>query len=295
MRSIIVLFLFVLYCSNSIAQKTSVQTLISNFDGNGAISVDNQGNIYISEYGQWSGVQGNGTRVFKLNHQGKVLDTIHSLKSPMGTAVDRSGNFYVNNDNNMQRGEVLRISPSGERKVIATIEGWPSGMNIDDDDNLYITNYNKGVVHRVSGKGNVTVLAEDERLLGCTGVDFVSSGEVVVSNFTTAKVYKINLSGEVVELAHIPDITIQNFGIGYITVYKDTIFATGIAVGKLFAIGLDGSVKEVAGSSERNSKDGDGQLAAFNGPNGIRADKKNGILYISEYGGSKKIRKIKLE
>jgi len=287
-------FSFFFFSITALAQEAKVTTFLENFPANGFVSVDKTDHIYISEYGTWSGVQGNGTRVFKMNSKGAVIDTITNLKSPMGTAMDSKGNFYVNNDNNMQRGEVLKILPNGDRQVIATLKGWPSGMNIDANDNLYIPNYNKGILHKLRPDGTIEIIAESPKILGCTGVDFDSKGNIILSNFATARIYKVTPKGEISLIAEIPNIVTQNFGIGYISVIDDAIYATGIAVGKIFRVTLEGEISTIAGSGERTNRDGLGIEAAFNGPNGIRASSKGDMLYISEYGGSKAIRRIQL-
>ncbi len=269
-----------------ISQEAQVSTFTSNFPGNGAVSVASNGYVFVSEYGQWAGNQGNGTRVFKLDPNGKVVDTITGLRSPMGTAEDRYGNLFVNNDNNMERGQILKITPEGKRSVHATIQGWPSGMNIDAQDNLYIPNYNKGVLHKITPSGEVVVLAEDKRLLGCTGIDFDSKGNCIVSNFATSWIYSISPEGTIREITQIPDITINNFGIGYSTVIDDVIYATGIAVNKVFKVTLDGNIS-VINTNENET--------AFKGPNGIRGNKETKTLYISEYSDSKRVQKIELK
>ncbi len=271
-----------------------VETLISDFAANGAVSVDRQGIIYVSEYGRFVNTGGSGTRIFKISPYGKILDTIKGLSGPMGTAKDSKGNLYVNNDNNTVRGQVLRISRTGEREVITSIDGWPSSMTIDHDDNLYISNYTAPTVHKITPNGEVTILAEDSRLLGGVGIDLDSKGNVIVANFYTADIYRINKNGEVSLIANIPDIVIQNFGIGYITVVNDVIYATGIAVNYLYKVSMDGTVETIAGNGEAAQVDGPLLEASLSNPNGIAANKYRRTLYISEYTGVGGLRKIKL-
>ncbi|MBP2833171.1 SMP-30/gluconolactonase/LRE family protein [Aquimarina sp. U1-2] len=271
-----------------------VETLISNFAANGAVSVDRQGTIYVSEYGRFVETGGSGTRVFKLSPHGKVLDTITGLSGPMGTAKDSKGNLFINNDNNTVRGQVLKISPNKEREVIASIEGWPSSMAIDYEDNLYISNYTAPTVHKITPDGTVSVYAEDPRLLGGVGIDLDSKGNVIVANFYTATIYSIDKNGEVSLIANIPDIVIQNFGIGYITVINDVIYATGIAVNYIYSVSMDGTIETIAGNGEAAQVDGPLLEASFSNPNGIAANKFRKTLYISEYTGVGGVRKIKL-
>ncbi|MEM1122150.1 MAG: hypothetical protein AAGJ18_17015 [Bacteroidota bacterium] len=289
-----ILIFFSLFIS-IIVSAQSVTTLQQNFPANGFVSVSPDNSILVSNYGTWNGIQGDGINIFKLNPEGVIIDTLTGFKSPMGTAVDSQGNLFVNNDNNMRRGQVLKVTPEGEQTTIATIEGWPSGMNIDEADNLYIPNYTVGILHKITPTGEVSVVAKDSVLLGCTGVDFDSKGNIILSNFMNAKIFSVTPNGKVRQITQIPNITIQQFGIGYLTVVNDTIYATAIAKNKIYAVTLAGEISELIGTGERSSIDGDQSTASFNGPNGIRASNDGQFLYISEYGGSRQLRKISIK
>ncbi|MBW1295319.1 SMP-30/gluconolactonase/LRE family protein [Aquimarina litoralis] len=288
-----------LYClffnsNHSIGQELKVETLIKNFTANGAVSVDREGMIYVSEYGKYVNTGGNGSRVFKINPQGKILDTIAGLSGPMGTAIDSKGNLYINNNNNTVRGEILRISKSGVREVVATIDGWPSSMTIDAEDNLYISNYTAPTVHKITPDGQVILLVNDKRLTGGVGIDLDSKGNIIVSNFVTADIYTITPDGEVSFITNIPNIIVQNFGIGYITVIEDVIYATGIAVNYIFKVSMEGEIEILAGNGQAKQVDGSLKEASFSNPNGISSNKQKKILYISEYSGMGGLRTIKL-
>lgn len=275
--------------------QTKVETLLSDFAANGAVSVDEEGNVYVSEYGVYTINGGNGKRLFKISPNGQVLDSLNNLSGPMGTKKDSKGNLYINNDNNTKRGVVLKVTPDGKRVAFAEISGWPSSMTIDSQDNLYITNYNTGKINKIDKNGNVSIFSEDERLLGGVGIDFDSKGNLVVSNFYTAKIFSISKDGKISQVAQLEDIVVQGWGIGYIAVLDDFIYATGIAVSKIFKISLDGKVELFAGNGKAASVDGDLLTSSLSNPNGIAADKKNKILYISEYGPKGGIRKIRLD
>ncbi|WP_299220959.1 hypothetical protein [uncultured Aquimarina sp.] len=280
---------------DGIDPKLEVETIVSNFAANGAVSVDRNGDVYVSEYGRFVDTGGSGTRVFKLDATGRILDTIQGLSGPMGTAKDSKGNLFVNNANNTINGQVLKITPTGEREVIATIDSWPSSMTIDRQDNLYISNYTAPTVHKISATGEVIEYANDPRLLGGVGIDLDSKGNVIVANFYTADIYSIDKNGEISLIANIPNIVIQNFGIGYITVINDVIFATGIAVNYVYKVTLDGEIEIIAGNGEAAQVDGLLLEASFSNPNGIAANKRTKTLYISEYTGVGGLRKIDLK
>lgn len=271
-----------------------VETLVPNFQGNGAVSVDNQGTVYVSEYGVYNNEtgQGSGTRLFKISPQGQVLDTLKNLTGPMGTKKDSKGNLYINNDNNNTRGIVVKVTPNGERSNFATVPGWPSSTAIKNDV-LFVTNYNSPTIHTIDTKtGNVSLYLKDDRLTNCVGIDFDSNGNLLVSNFSKAIIYSINKDKEITKLTTIDEAINQGWGIGYLTVVDDIIYATGIAVSKIYKISLDGKVEVFAGNGEAKHVDGKLSEASFYYPNGISSNKTQKILYISEYGRG--IRKIEL-
>lgn len=292
-RNLFVKFSFIIVFTFSVnAQK--VETLISNFPANGFLSVDDDGNLYASEYGVFTQTGGSGKRIYKISPKGKLLDSITNLSGPIGTVKDAQGNLYINNDNNTKRSVILKVDKSGTQTSFAEVKGWPIGMKMDKNGIIYLTNYNSPEIYTIDRKGIVAVFVKDDQLIGTAGIDFDSNGNLIVANFATAKIFSISPSKEIKKIAELKDIVVQGWGIGHLTVLDDVIYATGIATSKIFKISLDGKVTLFAGNGEPKQVDGNLKEASLNYPNGITSDKKNKILYISEYGKNGGIRKIKL-
>ena len=99
---------------------------------NDGVTVDRRGNIYVSEFGQFAGGNGNGTIVYKVSRNGKISEFATDLSGPLGSAFDYRGNFYViDNNNGGGQGDVLKITPDGTKTLFATIEGFPAGLAFD--------------------------------------------------------------------------------------------------------------------------------------------------------------------
>ncbi|MFK8060657.1 MAG: hypothetical protein AB8B78_11260 [Polaribacter sp.] len=286
------LSLILFFTFNANAQK--VETLIPNFAANGFLNVDKEGNLYASEYGVFTKTGGSGTRIYKISPEGKLLDSITNLSGPIGTVKDKKGNLYINNDNNTKRSIILKVDKKGNQTKFAEVKGWPIGLKSDKNGIIYLTNYNSPEIYTIDKKGKVSVFVKDDELIGTAGIDFDSKGNLIVANFATAKIFSISPKGKISKIAELKDIVVQGWGIGHLTVLDDTIYATGIAVSKVFKISLDGKVEVFAGNGKPQTKDGLLKEASFNYPNGITSDKKNKILYISEYGAKGGIRKIQL-
>jgi len=221
-------------------------------------------------------------------------DSIVNLSGPIGTVKDSQGNLYINNDNNTKRSIILKIDKKGNQTNFAEVKGWPIGMKTDRNGIIYLTNYNSPEIYTIDKKGNVNVFVKDDKLIGTAGIDFDSKGNLIVANFASAAIFSISPKGKIKKIAELKDIVVQGWGIGHLTVLDDVIYATGIATSKIFKISLDGKVELFGGNGQPKQVDGDLKQASFNYPNGITSDKKNKILYISEYGANGGIRKIQL-
>ncbi|MEM8509519.1 MAG: hypothetical protein AAF717_16930 [Bacteroidota bacterium] len=264
-----------------------VKTLFgSDFPANDGLHVGAGGTLFASDFGVFDAELGkyNGTQVFKINKRGISL-VAEGFEAPMGSAQDSNGNLYFNTENNNDAvsGILVKVAPNGSSSKVGEIAGWPSGVAIDDDDVLYVANFFAPTLHKVTPDGAISILATDDRLFGCVGIDIDGEGNIITANFFTADILKVTPEGEVTLIANIPDTT-QGFAIGYMIIFEDNVYATGIGENLIYKVGFDGSVEIFAGTGENGSVDGQLNEASFSQPNGIAADKRRRILYISQFG-----------
>lgn len=265
-------------------QNIETTTLTAAFEGNGALTIDADGNIYVSEYGvAQANDQGSGNSAFKITPSGDITEFVSDLSGPVGNAIDAEGNYYVNNGNNNVSGDFLKIAPNGTQTVIATLDGFPSDILVGTDGNFYMANWTQPVVHKVTPDGTVTEFASDSRLQGGVGIVYDDNGNILVGNFSTGEILSIDQSGNISSIATIPTV-VANFVIGYITFFEEHIYATGYGSNKIYKVSLDGNVNEFAGTGSRTSVDGELANATFITPNGITVDKNRRLLYISQNG-----------
>ncbi len=275
-------------------ENAEVRTIIPDFPANDALSVDRNGNVYASNFGQFVGSGGTGTTLLKVRpRKMDFIPVAENLTGPLGNAVDKTGNVYVNNGNDFVNADILKIAKDGEQTVLATIEGFPSGMTLDTKNNLYISNFFTPTVHKVTPKGEVSLIATDDRLAGGVGIDFDGRGNLLVGNYATGQILSVSLDGQVQLVASIP-VVVENFVLGYITYHKGFIYGTAIGENLIYRVSLEGEVEVFAGTGAASTTDGLLLEATFNAPNGIAVDPIRNILYISEFGGSGSLRAIKL-
>jgi len=273
-------------------KELTVTTLVDNFPANDGLFVANDGAIFASHFGSFDGNtgMGNGTTVYEISPEGNVTVKEDNIVAPMQGVMDSQGNFYTSQENEGVAGEIVQITSSGEKNVLGEVEGWPSGMTIDSQDNIYVANFVAGTIHKVTPSGNISLFASDALLAGCVGIGLDKDENIIAGNYNNGDIVKILPNGNVSLITTISDV-VSGFGIGYIAIFENDIYATGIGNNLIYKVTMDGTTEVFAGTGENSSTDGLLLNATFSAPNGIAADPERRILYISEFG-QPKLRKI---
>lgn len=280
------------------SKKAKVETLVQDFQANDGLSVDRNGTIYASNFANFT-----GTEVLKVNPNTAAVEVaVNDLRAPTGNVVDRSGNIYVVNnvrrlsaDSNELQGDVVKVTEEGTQSVVATLPGFPSGITLDHQGNAFVSNFFFSGVHKITPDGEVTVFVKDDRLFGGVGIVFDNKGNLFVGNFSTGDILKISPDQSIEVLATIPTVQ-EQVVIGYITYLAGTIFATAPGEHVIYRVSMSGEAKIFAGSGIQESTDGTLMEASFDTPNGITADPKRKVLYVTEGGpNGAALRVIKLK
>jgi sugar lactone lactonase YvrE len=193
---------------------------VAQFGLSNSITCDQQGNIYIADEFN--------NRIRKIDLAGNV-----STVAGNGTAGYRDGN-----------GSIAEFN-------------YPTGIAIDHNGNLFISDGSNFRIRKISPSGEVTTVAGNGR-------DGTIDGNSLNAGFSN------NLN----------DLVADNNGNLYVE--------DGYLIRKIFS---NGTVTTIAGSGP-GFKDGDGLTAKFNVPVGIAID-ANGNLYIADVNNNR-IRKISL-
>lgn len=250
----------------------------ARFAAPSGIAVDGRGNVYVGDTDSHT--------IRKITPDGVVTTLAGSadqrgsndgtgsaarFNSPLGVAVDGSGNVYVAD---MRNNTIRKVTPDGVVTTLAgragqagSIDGTgsdarfdaPRGVAVDRNGNLYVACYESNNIRKITPDGVVTTLA------GIPGELGSKDGTGSAARFHTPVGMAVDDNGNV----YVGDLA--NHAIRRIT--------------------PDGVVTTLAGSpGHSGSSDGRGISAQFHFPCGITVD-GSGNLYVADRGNST-IRKI---
>ena len=174
-------------------RKVDTQGIISTL-GSGmgpfGVAVDNSGNIYVADnLGNlvWKVTPSGTTSIFAgsrtegFNGDGGPAAKAW-LDTPYGVAVDQSGNVYIADSQNNRIRKVdtkgIITTFAGTNKPGYSGDGGPAissqlyapwGVAVDNSGNLFIADYQNGVVRKVDTKGIITTVAGNGSAACCSG------------------------------------------------------------------------------------------------------------------------------
>ncbi|MBT8327595.1 MAG: hypothetical protein KJP21_07715, partial [Bacteroidia bacterium] len=317
------------------------------------ICFDPNGKMYISERNKVRTVHNNllyiraGSPLSPTSSEGykNALGTSSTFRNPSGMASDANGNIYVADRANHCIRKIDKFNNLGNGQNVTTFAGTaptpglpgngtpgsangtgtsasfnsPTGVAIDSDGYLYVTDYNNYTVRKISPSGVVTTLAGSPGVEGTTdgtgsaarfggpwGVAIYDANHIVVTDQWNCNVRKINkISGATTTLAGPTSGPNSQHADGTLTTARFKV-PKGIAVvNGVVYVGDQNTIRAINESSntvttfagDKSSfalTDGNGSNAAFTEISDVTTD-GNGNLFVSENSGaiaSSVIRKI---
>ena len=256
--------------------------------------------------------------------------TVPSIYTPVGVAVDASGNIYVSDSG---ANKILKLSKAGSvtgTYTVTTFAGSgnlgssdgtgtaagfndPQGLAIDSSGNLYLADSGDQTIRRITPAGVVSTLAGRAGTAGNSdgtgtaalfhlpsGVSVDSSGNVYVVDAGNDTIRKVTSAGVVTTLAGTAGAVGSADGTGgaaqFDSPFGDAVDGSGNVYvadtgnDTIRKITSAGAVTTFAGAASAGSNDGTGTAARFNAPGAIAVD-SSGNLYLSDTGNDT-IRKI---
>jgi len=251
----------------------------ARFNGPASVLADNSGNVYVCD--------GLNHTIRKIDPSGNVTtiagtpgvsgntngtSALATFNGPLGIVKDATGNLYVSDQaNHLIRkidlaGNVTTFAGEGnggllDGQGIAARFFFPSGLAIDNADNIYVAEVTNNAIRKIDPAGNVTTIVGG----GIASGGFIN-GPVSTARFSLPS-----------------DLSVDSFG---------NIFVVDRGNKVIRKIDISGTVTTLAGGGF-NSMDGQNEFVGFNSPYGIGAD-ATGNLYIAGFA-SNLIRKIEIK
>ncbi|WP_454801647.1 hypothetical protein [Mucilaginibacter phyllosphaerae] len=286
-----------------------------------AVTADAAGNVYVSDSynsvirkitpdGVTSTVAGTGTLGY-VDGPGATAQ----FYAPAGLAVDAGGNIFVAD---MGNNIIRKISADG---VVTTLAGngsagyangtgnaatfnSPSGIAIDAQGDLLVTDMGNSLIRKVTQAGVVTTIVGNRgvgyinasginaTLNKPSGIALDVSGNMYITETGTNSVRKIDKSYMV--STFIGGLDSLAYAVGKpqaISIDANNNFYIADANGRILKVSKDKVLTILAGTSgTTGDADGVGTAASFYDPRGIVADKQ-GHVYVADYNNNR-IRKI---
>jgi sugar lactone lactonase YvrE len=293
------------------ATATTLKVIVPKGAGTGKISVESLGQVvegptftyvYTATVSTFAGTGASGF----LDANG----TSAKFNFPAGLAFDSQDNLFVCDRTNSK---IRKITPTGEVTTFAGSTGGsadgtgtaaqiglPTGITIDATGDFYIAESGSGKIRKITPAGVVTTIAgtgtsgyaEGPALSSQfefpTGVVKDSQGNLLIADFTNARVRKITPNGIVSTLAGDGSAALKPWGI--ITDSQDNVYMTDFANFRIRKITPAGVVSIFTGTGSSGFLDGPIGSAQFGNLYGIIRD-KNGDLIVSD-SENNRIRRI---
>ncbi|MEO0468397.1 MAG: hypothetical protein AAF206_02160 [Bacteroidota bacterium] len=266
----------------TLRNETVVTTLQTSIPINASedIALDNAGNLYVN------GGDRNKTTLYKIAPDGNAQVLNSSIEYGVGCYVGNDDNVYVTN---FESTNILRISPGGERSILATDSRLVGGGGIimDNDGLIYNTFYAVNKVFKIES-GQVTEFTQSNQFSGPVGMAYDKvRDQIYIANFNDGRIFLMGKDGTITEIADAPGIA------GHLAYGKDHFYTTGGGNNRVYETDMDGNLTNTFGIGSAGTEDGSLSVAQFQTPNGVEASPDGKFVYVSSAEGP--LRKIILE
>lgn len=267
-----VLFIGLLSCPIvSFAQDEEwVVSTVATARANGDIYVDNNSDVYISDFGNPN--FGNGSTVVKVTPEGNTSIFASGLTNAVsGIIGNGNGDLFVATFNG---GDVYRITANGSKTIINSGLAGPVGLALDNNNNLYVAECSANRISRLVNGTTQTIATIGG--IGCAnGLVWGHDNALYVLMWQNGQIYRVDLSGNTSLFATVPG------GGGHLELFGDFYYALSRTGHALYRVDFNGAVELFAGTGSDGNEDGPIATATLSRPNGIGIDRTKEAFYIT--------------
>lgn len=214
------------------------------------------------------------------------------INAPSGIVFDQSGNLYILSTSSSSSNSIYKLTPSGNLSVFVTgiNNANTTGMAIDANDNIYVSNKSSKNIHKITPSGAVSIFVNGGSLTDPRGMVVGNDGYLYVANNSANTIVKVDLTSGIQSVFATNVANILTWDGGPLTIDMDQN-------NFIYVINGDGSVSKInpSGTVDKNfAPDNFSTGSAL----GMDID-ANGTLYISGkksnlggYGSVQKINQI---
>ncbi|EDP71618.1 hypothetical protein FBALC1_04002 [Flavobacteriales bacterium ALC-1] len=282
------LYFILLFVSTATFAQITVSTITPSFNGSGAVTIDEAGNIYIGDFGDFLGgpdTDGIPNNVMKLDTNLNLTVFANDFTGASGNEFDSNGILY---QADIRDNAVYKIV-NGSRELY-TSQGLfsPVGIAFDSNDNLYVCNCGVSNIRKITPDGTSTLFSTGNGLLACpNGMTIDENGNLYVVNFSNTNIVKIQPDGTATNIGN----TVGGNGHIDYDVNTNNLYIASFGTNLIYYLDLDnltsgtsiiaGTVVAGTGMGVAGNDDGSALSSTFSAPNGIAVSKTGDSLYIN--------------
>ena len=259
--------------SLTLAQQSFVEIIAELPIGTGGLEIDDQGNVYLGDYGETLGGDP-GTTIYKITPDGSQSIFASGLAGAAGNTIGPDGSFY---QSNFQGGKISKILADGTKSDYATGMSSPSGLVFDDARNLYVANCGNNSIKKVSPQGEVSTFAEGSIFSCPRGIVMDENGNFYVSNFSNDNIIKITPDGQSSVFA-----SFNGGNNGHLTYFGGNLYVAARAANQIYKLDLNGNIDLLVGNGQRGHGEGALINSSLSLPNDLQFSADGKFLYFND-------------